>query len=97
MMRQWAEKLLTGETIQFRPRGNSMSPKINSGDLITVSPDTANIKEGDIVLCKVNGHYFVHLVKAVSGDRYQIGNNRGRINGWVGQSGIFGRVIQVVG
>jgi hypothetical protein len=29
-------------------------------------------------------------VKAIQGKRFQIGNNRGRINGWVGENGIFG-------
>jgi hypothetical protein len=31
-------KLLQGETVQFRPRGDSMSGKIDSGQLVTVQP-----------------------------------------------------------
>jgi len=48
-------KLEEGETVSFRPRGNSMSGKIESGQLCTVVPMVGNPKAGDIVLCKVNG------------------------------------------
>ena len=69
-----------------------MSGKIESGQLCTVAPisDTTELKKGDIVLCKVNGSDYLHLIKAVQGKRYQIGNNRGRINGWIGINSIFG-------
>ena len=53
------------------------------------------LRVGDIVLCKVNGREYLHLVKAVQGPRFQIGNNRGRINGWVTASAIFGRCVRV--
>jgi len=89
------EKLGNGEEIKFRPRGNSMKPKINSGDLITVTPEIGELSVGDIVFCKVKGNHYVHLIKAKDKSRYQIGNNRGGINGWVGENSIFGKVIQV--
>lgn len=89
-------QLKEGQTVSFRPRGNSMSPKIESGQLCTVEPVEANsLQPGDIVLCKVAGSEYLHLVKAVQGGRYQIGNNRGRINGWVGANGIYGRLVRV--
>ena len=73
-----------------------MSPKIESGQLCTVEPvDPATIRVGDIVLCKVRGAEYLHLVKAIQPGRFQIGNNRGFINGWVGASAIFGRLVRV--
>src|SRR5262245_44121980 len=88
--------LKKGRTVSFRPRGNSMSPKIESGQLCTVEPvDVSELQPGDIVLCKVGGSEYLHLVKAVQGERYQIGNNRGRINGWVGANAIYGRLVRV--
>jgi len=36
----YIEKLRRGETVQFRPRGNSMAGKIESGQLCTVVPTT---------------------------------------------------------
>jgi hypothetical protein len=92
----YIEKLRAGQTVSFRPRGNSMSGKIESGQLCTVEPvDPAEVKVGDIVLCKVRGHEYLHLVKAIQGPRFQIGNNRGLINGWVSGSAIFGRCVKV--
>lgn len=89
------EKLQAGETVSFRPTGESMSGKIESGQLVTVSPDITTIEKGDIVLCKVKGRYFCHLVSAAQGDRFQISNNKNHVNGWIGKNGIFGKVIRV--
>ena len=73
-----------------------MAGKINSGQLCTVVPvKPATLEVGDIVLCKVNGFQYLHLVKAVQGKRFQIGNNRGRINGWIGESGIYGKCVRI--
>jgi hypothetical protein len=89
-------KLKDGETVSFRPRGHSMKGRIESGQLCTVAPvgDDA-LEKGDIVLCKVNGAEYLHLIKAVQGPRFQIGNNRGRINGWVGRQAIFGKLVKI--
>ena len=90
------EKLKLGETVSFRPRGHSMSGKIASVDLCTVAPvKPQELEVGDIVLCKVAGTQYLHLIKARQGDRFQIGNNHGRINGWIGPNAIFGRCIRV--
>jgi hypothetical protein len=87
----YIEKLKMGETVRFRPRGNSMKGKVNSGQLVTVEPtQIRELKIGDIVLCKVNGSQYLHLIKAIQGERYQIGNNIGRINGWIGINPIYG-------
>jgi hypothetical protein len=90
------EKSRRGETASFRPRGNSMSGEIESGQLCTVTPvQPAALRVGDVVLCKVNGREYLHLIKAISGERFQIGNNRGRINGWVSANAIFGKCVRV--
>lgn len=93
----YIDKLRAGETVAFRPRGNSMVGKVESGQLCTVEPLTnhSSLRVGDIVLCKVGGSEYLHLIKAIQGERFQIGNNRGRINGWVGAQAIFGKCIKV--
>lgn len=96
----WADghiaRLARGETVSFRPRGNSMTGKIASGDLCTVEPLGEHVlAQGDIVLCRVKGAQYLHLVKAIQAERYQIGNNRGGINGWIGRAQIYGRLIRV--
>jgi hypothetical protein len=96
----WADghiaRLARGETVQFRPRGNSMTGKIESGQLCTVEPPSERAPVvGDIVLCRVKGSQYLHLVKAIQGNRFQIGNNRGGINGWITQRQIYGRLIAI--
>lgn len=88
-------KLQAGETVSFRPRGNSMQGKIESGQLCTVQPVNVELKTGDIVLCKVAGKQYLHLIKAIQGERFQIGNNKGHVNGWVGRNCIFGKLVKV--
>lgn len=95
---QWAilaKKLQSGETIQFRPSGNSMVPRIKSRQLVTVEPaEVSQIESGDVVLCKVKGNYYLHLVKKIGDDgRVLISNNKGRENGWTRQ--VFGKLIKV--
>ena len=94
----WADghiaRLARGETVAFRPRGHSMAGKIASGQLCAVEPLADHVLAvGDIVLCRVHGAQYLHLVKAIQGERLQIGNNRGGINGWVTRRQIYGRLI----
>ncbi len=93
---RYIEELKQGQAVSFRPRGHSMTPKIKSGQLCTVEPaDHTTLRVGDIVLCKVRGAQYLHLIKAIQGPRFQIGNNKGRINGWVTANSIFGLLVSV--
>ncbi len=68
-----------------------MSPRIKSGQLCTVEP-AGQYSVGDIVLCHVRGRAYLHFVKAVRKGSYQIGNNRGHINGWT--TAVFGKLVK---
>lgn len=102
----WADhaktELAEGRDVQVRPRGNSMQPRVNSGDLVSLSPvpDASALAKDDVVLVRVHGRDFLHLIKAVRTEgeslRFQIGNNRGGINGWVGFNAIYGLAVEVV-
>lgn len=88
------EQLEAGEDVELHPKGNSMTPLIKSGERILLTPtDTAKL--GDVVLCKVKGRYFIHLVTAVDEEkgRWQISNNHGHVNGWT--HNIYGRVSEI--
>lgn len=90
------EKLLAGQSVSFRPKGNSMVGRISSGQLCTVVPiDNIEINCDDIVLCKVHGNVYLHIVTAIQNGRYQISNNRGHINGWTSRANIFGILTNV--
>lgn len=92
----YIEKLQNGETVEFRPRGSSMKPLVNSGDLVVVEPITeeTDLETDDIVLCKVKGKQYLHLISAVQGKRFQISNNRGYVNGWVSRTAIYGKLTE---
>jgi hypothetical protein len=95
-----AQRVAAGETVQFRPTGGSMVPLIRSRDLVTVAPcDPAALEVGDIVLAKVAGSVYLHLVSAVdaSRGRVQISNNRGRVNGWTSRDRVYGICVDVGG
>lgn len=75
-----------------------MRPKVESGATVTLEPVTAaEVEVGDVVLCRVAGNVYLHLVTAVQGTdddrRVQIGNMRGRINGWT--RAIYGRATEI--
>ena len=93
-------RLLQGKTTKFRPKGNSMHPRIKSGALVTVEPmETLDkpLRKGDIVLCQVRGSQYVHIITAIDekmgGTRYQISNNHGKTNGRAMK--VFGKVTKI--
>ena len=90
-------RLQDGETVQFRPRGHSMKGKVPDRALVTVRPfEPEELEVGSIVLCKVKGNQYLHLIKSIdSKGRYLIGNNRGGINGWIGLAQIYGLCVAV--
>lgn len=93
---EYIKKLLSGQQVEFCPRGNSMVPLIKSGDLVVVEPviATTTLNKGDVVLCKVKGKHYLHLISAVQEERYQISNNKNFVNGWINRNSIFGKLIQ---
>ena len=100
MMDVMAGRVAGGQTVEFRPRGSSMAPLIRSGQRVVVAPaDPERIEPGDIVLTKVSGTVYLHLVSAVDRGRrrVRISNNRGRVNGWTGYDRVFGICVCVEG
>lgn len=93
-----ARKLMEGQTCLVQGFGNSMTPILKSGQVCEVKPvtDHATLKKGDIVLCKVNGHVYLHMISAIRDKQFQISNNHKHINGWVGANNIFGVVTKIL-
>ena len=72
-----------------------MLPLIKSKQAVKLAPiKLEDLKEGDIVFCKVKGHFYTHLVKGLSDKGVLIGNNKGGINGWTKQ--VFGKVTEIL-
>lgn len=90
------KELKEGKNAQVRPFGGSMRGKIESGQLVTIKPTNhLDINVGDVVFVKWKNSYLLHLVKEIKEDQILIGNNLGKINGWVLGKDIIGKVISV--
>ena len=79
-----------------------MTGRVESGQLCTVTPppdvgpwlDVGDV--GDVVLCRVAGREYLHLVKALDGrGLVLIGNNRGGTNGWTSLGHVYGKLSKV--
>jgi hypothetical protein len=68
-----------------------MAGKVEDGETVALAPLAGRALEpGDVVLVRVRGRVYLHLVKAVQGERVLIGNNRGGTNGWVSRAAVYG-------
>jgi hypothetical protein len=75
-----------------------MHGRIESGQFVTLSPvDPAQVRVDDDVLVQWKGNYLLHLVKGINADQLLIGNNLGKINGWVSAQAVRGVVVAVIG
>ena len=73
-----------------------MRGKVDDGYTVTLAPaEPEKLVVGDVVLVRVKGNIYLHLIKAINGDRFQIGNNRGGVNGWVGKHCIYGIATKI--
>lgn len=94
-----ARRLAAGEDCVVIGYGQSMTPIMKSGQpafVRALTPET-KLEKDDIVLCKVNGHHYLHKIWAVKGpDSFLIGNNHGHANGTVGRRNIFGIVEKIL-
>jgi hypothetical protein len=95
-----AARVAEGRTVEFRPSGSSMVPLVRSRQLVSVAPvDPTKVEVGDIVLARVAGTTYLHLVSAIDAGRgrVQISNNRGRVNGWTNYARLYGICVAVDG
>ncbi|CAK0830633.1 unnamed protein product [Prorocentrum cordatum] len=97
----WKARLQAGEVVQFRGGGNSLHPRIKSGECCKYEPvfKHDDVKEKDIVFCQIKGRYWGHMVKKktfVGGEKeyeYTISNIHGWENGTICLDHIYGKVI----
>jgi hypothetical protein len=96
----WVKQVLEGlaadQAIDAQPFGGSMRGRIESGQRVTIEPVTdCHIEIGDAVFVRWKRNYLLHLVKDIAEERYLIGNNVGKINGWVKREDVLGIVTKV--
>lgn len=96
----WVKEAVNGlkhnQTVRVRPHGGSMRGRIESGQLVTISPvSLEEIEIGDVIFIRWKGNYLLHLVKDIEPERILIGNNLGKINGWIAVHAVIGKVTGV--
>jgi phage repressor protein C with HTH and peptisase S24 domain len=86
--------LKTSKIGKMKVFGNSLTPKVKSGSILTFEPKS-DYKVGDIVFSKVRGRYIdAHQITKVDAEgRYLISNNKGHDNGWT--RSVFGKVTKI--
>jgi hypothetical protein len=90
-MKHIAEQLRAGKPVTFRPVGSSMTPIIYSKQEVTLEPyREQDLTVGQVVLATVRGNIYLHLISAIDGDRIQISNNHGYVNGWTNRAKVWG-------
>ena len=89
-------ELKKGRDVKIRPHGGSMRGRIESGQLVTLTPATfADTKIDDVIFMKWKGNYLLHLIKDKNDKQILVGNNLGKVNGWAPSDSIIGNVINV--
>lgn len=81
---------------RYKEGGNSMEPIISSMQPVDLYPvDPTKLEKGDIVLVRVQGKIYTHLVSALEPKRVQISNNHGKVNGWTPLDKVYGIVVRI--
>jgi len=92
-----AAVLSKDKLFRFQAKGYSMSPFIQSGDVVTISPISGNINFGEAVaIFDSKKHLFLHRVVKISGDKFLLqGDSNPTIDGWFNRKEILGSVTNV--
>ena len=93
--------LVSKRSVQFRSTGDSLAPRVRSGDVTMWEPvtDHSVLKVRDVVFCSVQpgDRFYGHMIHNIGdwhGTKYwDIGNISGRINGWCFAEHIFGVLV----
>ncbi len=73
-----------------------MRGRIESGQLVTLAPGASDgIQVNDVVFVRWKGNHLLHLVKEINNGQVLIGNNIGKINGWVPLNDVVAKVVRV--
>lgn len=90
------EALSKGNEVSVRPVGGSMRGKIESGQLVTLKPTAYDeVETDDIIFVRWKGNYLLHLLLEKKDQKLLIGNNVGKINGWIPAEALIAKVIAV--
>jgi hypothetical protein len=96
MIKELLKELSANGVAKIRPEGGSMAGRIDSGQLVTlVTVNPHELEVGDIALVRWKKRYILHLIVDMNEDQFLMGNNLGRINGWVAKNDAIARVDKI--
>lgn len=83
--------------MSVRPRGHSMSGRIEDGQLVHLEPlASEDPLVGEVVLARVRGKkrdiVVLHQIIEIDCGRFLISAYNGRVDGWIDRSSLLGRV-----
>jgi len=96
----WIKEALTqlqmnGECVIY-PMGHSMRGRIESGQRVAMTRERLEeLSVGEVVFIRWKGNYLLHLVLEIQGNQLLMGNNLGKINGWIDRKDVLAKVIQI--
>lgn len=89
-----AASIKLGRRVKLKAYGSSMTPLVKHGEIVTIKPLVVAPQRGDIVLARVNGRWYLHLVSALRNGQVQISNNHGHVNGWTSTKNVVGILVR---
>ena len=90
------EQLAEQGSCQIRPQGGSMRGRIESGQLVTIKAISGEeVQLNDVIFIRWKRNYLLHLAKEINDSEILIGNNLGKINGWINKEDVLGKVVKV--
>lgn len=93
------EKLASGGSVSFSPKGTSMLPLIKQGeDSVTISPVSGKLKKYDVPLyLRKNGQFVLHRIIDVRKDGYVMcGDNQCNFEYGIDDTCIIGIMTQII-
>jgi len=73
-----------------------MRGRIESGQLVTIEKvEPSDVLVNDVALVKWKGNYLLHIIIEIREEKASIGNNLGKINGWIPLTDVIGKVTKV--
>jgi hypothetical protein len=96
----WIKEALTqlqmnGQCIIY-PIGNSMRGRIESGQRVAMTNQRLEeLRVGDVVFIRWKGNYLLHLILEIQANQLLIGNNVGKVNGWIDRKNVLAKAIQI--
>jgi signal peptidase I len=99
MAKLMREVLGKGASFRFKAKGFSMTPIINDGDIITVSPClSAGLRSGDVAAFThpVTDRLVVHRIVEIRGGAFMVkGDNNENFDGLIPESRVLGRITRI--